>query len=296
MSGQKMHANEVHTDVRLVARMVAAQFPQWASLPIEPVPSAGTDNALYRLGDDMVVRLPRISWAVDTLDLEYEWLPRLAPHLPVAIPTPLGRGRPAEGFPWPWSVYRWLDGENPAVDGLVDPGLLATELAEFIAALRRIDATDGPPASRGRPLARRDAPTRAALDALDGMIDTDAATAAWDAALKVPEWPGGPVWLHGDLAPGNLLCVQSRLSAVIDFGCLGVGDPTCDLIVAWNLLPADSRNTFRTALQVDDATWNRARGCALSIALVQLPYYWETNPVLAASARHVIREVLADAA
>ncbi len=184
--------------------------------------------------------------------------------------------------------------ENPTIDRLADPDSLARDLAQFVAALHRIDLTDGPPADRGVPLAMRDASTRTAIEALRGMVDTDAATAAWDAALQTPEWPGPPVWLHGDLAPGNLLLVHGRLSAVIDFGGLGVGDPACDLTVAWSLLPADSRNVFRAALRVDNATWARARGWALSVAVIQLPYYQDTNPVLAASARHVIHEVLAD--
>jgi aminoglycoside phosphotransferase (APT) family kinase protein len=294
MSSKKMHADEMDIDVRLVQRLITAQFPQWADLPIQPVLSAGTDNALYRLGEEMVVRLPRIEWAVKDVDKEHQWLPRLAPLLPVAISVPLGKGIPAEGYPWQWSVYRWLEGENPAVDRLNDPGLLAMALAQFVVALHRIDPTDGPPAGRGVPLAMRDEPTRAAIGALHGIVDIDAVTAAWNVALQVPSWPGSPVWVHGDLSPGNILMVQGRLSAVIDFGALGVGDPACDLIVAWNLLPADSRNVFRAALQVDDAMWARGRGWALSIALIQLPYYRETNPVLAANARHVIHEILAD--
>ncbi len=161
-------------------------------------------------------------------------------------------------------------------------------------ALHRIDPTGGPPASRGVPLEMEDDPTRTAIAALRGMVDTHATTAAWDAALQTPAWSGPSVWVHGDLAPGNLLLRGGRLSAVIDFAGLGVGDPACDLIVAWNLLPADARNVFRADLGVDDATWARGRGWGLSVALIQLPYYKDTNPALAANARHVIREVLAD--
>jgi len=289
-----MHADEVHTDVPLVRRLLAAQFPKWADLPIQSVPSAGTDNALYRVGDDMVVRLPRIHWAVESVEKEHQWLPRLAPLLPVAVPVPLGKGMPGEGYPWQWSIYRWLEGENPTVGGVADSGSLARDLAMFIAALQRVDPSNGPAAGRGVPLAMREAPTRAAIEALDGMIDTDATTAAWDAAVRTPEWPGPAVWLHGDLAPGNVLLVNGRLSAVIDWGGLGVGDPACELAVAWNLLSADTRNIFRAALGVDDSTWARGRGWALSVALIQLPYYRETNPVLAANARHVIHEVLDD--
>ncbi|HEY2947872.1 MAG TPA: aminoglycoside phosphotransferase family protein [Micromonosporaceae bacterium] len=289
-----MHADEVATDLRLVRRLLTHQFPQWADLPLAPVPSAGTDNALYRLGDDLAVRLPRIHWAVDEVAKEHHWLPTLAPLLPVAIPQPLGMGEPAEGYPWPWSVYRWLDGENPATGGIPDPDSLASQLAQFVSALHRIDPVGGPPAGRGVPLHERDAPTRAAIDALGESVDTGAVTAAWDAALRAPAWPGPPVWIHGDLSPGNLLCIDGRLSAVIDFAGAGVGDPACDMIVAWNLLPAEARSVFRATVRVDDATWERGRGWALSIALIQLPYYHRTNPALAANSRHVIREVLAE--
>lgn len=299
MTVGKMHADEVDTDVLLVDRLIAAQFPQWANLPIEPVPSAGTDNALYRLGADMVVRLPRIHWAVDQVDKEQQWLPRLAPLLPFAIPVPLAKGTPAEGYPWNWSVYPWVEGENATIERIADPRQMARDLAHFITALQRIDSTGGPLSgthnvSRGVPLATRDAATRAAIASLDGMLDTEAATAAWDAALQAPVWDGPPVWFHGDLQSGNLLAVEGRLSAVIDFGCLGVGDPACDAMVAWSYFSADTREDFRVALAVDDATWARGRGWALSVGLIALPYYQSTNPVLAGISRYAIDQVLAD--
>lgn len=294
MAGSKMHDDEVETDAGLVARLLAAQFPKWANLPIEPVPSAGTDNALYRLGSNMAVRMPRIDWAVNAVDREHQWLPKIAPFLPIAIPTPLGQGEPGEGYPYPWSVYPWLEGENPAVGQLADPDGLATNLARFVHALQSVDATGGPRGGRGVPLEQRESPTRAAIRALQGAVDTTAVTMAWEAALEVPAWSGPPVWAHGDLSPGNLLTIEGRLTAVIDFGTLGVGDPAVDLIVAWNLLPVASREVYRSALKVDDATWHRGRGWALSIALIQLPYYHQTNPVLAGNARYVIAEVLAD--
>jgi aminoglycoside phosphotransferase (APT) family kinase protein len=294
-----MHADQVETHVSLVGRLLAAQFPQWARLPIEPVPSAGTDNALYRLGSGMVVRHPRIHWATGQVEKEHRWLPRLAPHLPLAIPAPLAMGRPGEGYPWRWSVYRWLDGENATLERLADPRQAATELAQFIAALQRIDSTGGPLSgahnfARGVPLALRDPPTRAAIAELRGTLDIDAATAAWEAALRAPAWHRPPVWVHGDLQPGNLLAVGGRLSAVIDFGGLGVGDPACDLMVAWNLFSADTREVLRAALGVDDATWARGRGWALSVGLIALPYYRSTNPALAGIARRAIEEALAD--
>jgi aminoglycoside phosphotransferase (APT) family kinase protein len=299
MVAGKMHPDEVSTDVPVVRRLLSAQFPQWADLPIAPVRSAGTDNAIYRLGGDIAVRLPRLQVASERLDKEHRWLPRLAPLLPLDIPVPLAKGAPGVGYPWHWSVCRWLDGETATVARLSDPGQAAVELAQFIAALQEIDSTAGPPPGshnffRGVPLAARDAGTRTAISSLHGTIDGDLATAAWEAALQAPEWRGRPLWIHGDLQPGNLLVKEGRLSAVIDFGDLGVGDPACDLMVAWNLFPADTRTDFREALAVDDAAWARGRGWALSFGLIALPYYRNTNPALAQIARHTIDEVLAD--
>jgi aminoglycoside phosphotransferase (APT) family kinase protein len=296
----KMRADEVDTDVALVGRLLAAQFPQWAGLPIEPVPSAGTDNALYRLGDDMVARLPRRGRTSVTLEKERQWLPRLAPLLPLAVPVPLADGMPAEGYPFEWSVYRWLKGENATMKRVADLGRLATDLAQFVAALQEIDPTGGPAPGehnffRGEPLEMRDAATRAAIVALRGTIDVGAVTAAWESALRSPEWEHPPVWIHGDLDSRNLLVEEGRLSAVIDWGGLGVGDPACDLMVAWKTLSAGTRDTFRAALSVDESTWARARGWALSQSLGALSYYTlETNPVLVLEAQRWLAEVLTD--
>jgi aminoglycoside phosphotransferase (APT) family kinase protein len=295
----KMHADEIDTDASLVGRLLAAQFPQWAGLPIEPVPSAGTDNALYRLGADMVVRLPSVHRAVGQVEKEQEWLPRLAPLLPLAIPVPLAKGVPAEDYAWEWSVYRWLEGETATIERIADLGQAAVDLAQFIAALRSVDPSDGPAPGehnsfRGVPLAARDAPARAAIDALGNAIDVSAVTAGWEEALRAPEWQRPPVWIHGDIDSRNLLLEQGRISAVIDFGCLGVGDPACDLMIAWTLLSGEARDHFRAALSVDDASWARGRGWALSWALIALPYYLDTNPVIVRDARRTIVEVLSD--
>lgn len=294
MCALKMHPDEAEIDASLVQRLIARQFPDWADLPVERLESAGTENAMFRLGCDLVVRLPRHPGAVSSIEHEQRWLSLLGPRLPVAVPEPLGRGAAGEGFPWPWSVYGWLDGRNPAAGALDAPETLAKELADFIRALRRVDAEDGPSHYRAVPLSARDTPTRAALAQLTGAVDTEAVTALWEEALRAPEHTGPPVWAHADLSPGNMLVSEGRLSAVIDFGCTGVGDPAVDLIVAWNVLPAGVRDTFREAVGADDAEWARGRGWALSISLIQLPYYWETNPVLAENSRHVIREVLAE--
>jgi aminoglycoside phosphotransferase (APT) family kinase protein len=299
VSVKKMHDNEVHTDATLVRRLLATQFPQWAELPITPVPSAGTDNALYRLGDELAVRLPRIDWAIGAIEKECRWLPYLAPHLPLPVPVPLAMGAPGEDYPWNWSICRWIEGENATFDRIADPCQFATDLARFIVALEQIDPGDGPRSgspgvSRGVPLAPRDASTRAAIAELDGMIDTDAATAAWDAGLAAPVWDGPPTWFHGDLQSGNLLVADGQLSAVIDFGTMGVGDPACDMLVAWTLFTSDARAAYRAALQVDDATWARGRGWALSFGVGALSYYKDTNPTLAGIGRHAIVEVLGD--
>lgn len=290
-----MHQNEAHTDVALVRRLISAQFPQWAALPITPFRSAGTVHALYRLGDDMVARLPRVKVSIEEINKEHHWLPRLAPLLPVSIPVPLGRGAPAEGYPYVWSIYRWLGGENPIPGRLDDPAALALDLAAFISALRSISPVDAPLSERGRrSLASLDASIRAAIEQSRGLIDTDAATAAWDAALQTPAWDGSAVWVHADLLPGNLLVRDGRLSAVIDFGSLGLGDPASDLSVAWSVLPRAARDVFHATLNADAASWARGRGLALAIALQALPYYQHTNPVFAAVARYTIGEVLAD--
>jgi len=289
MGGVKMHADEVEIDEALVLRLVATQFPEWGGLPVSEIPSSGTVNAMYRLGDELTVRLPRILGGVEDIEAEWEWLPRLADALPVEIPTPVGRGKPGEGYPWIWSVQRWIAGTVPT-RGDED---LARGLASFVRAFRRIDFADGPAAYRGGPLIQQDAETRQALAKLEGWIDTDTATAAWESALAAAP-ASADLWVHGDLMPSNLLVKDGRLTAVLDFATAGVGDPACDLIPAWNLLSGPSRAVFREALEVDEDTWDRGRGRALSMALIQLPYYRDTNKGIAANAQYVIDEVLAD--
>jgi aminoglycoside phosphotransferase (APT) family kinase protein len=294
----KMHADELDTDSSLVSRLLAAQFPQWADLPIEPVEPRGTDNALYRLGTEMVVRLPRRERTVGTLEKERAWLPRLAPFVTLAVPTPLAEGKPAEDYAWTWSVYSWLDGSNATADRLSDLRQVGAELARFMTALQRIDTTGGPGPGehnffRGEALGKRDAAVRASIAALHAEIDVGSVTTVWETALRAPRWNGPPVWIHGDLDSRNLLAVEGRLSAVIDWGSLGVGDPACDVMVAWKVLSPDSRDTFRAALSIDDATWARSRGWALSQALGALSYYTlETNPVLVRESRRWLDEVL----
>ena len=297
MPARKMHADEVETDVTLVRRLLAGQFPQWAGLTIDPVVSYGTDHDIYRLGDHLAARLPRIGWATEQAAKEAEWLPKLAPHLPLAVPVQLARGHPAEGYPFEWSVYEWLPGEN--ANGRIDDlDQAAVDLAAFVIALRRVDTTGAhprPPGGRGAPLAEVDKYVRRSVAELGDRIDGDATLLSWEKSLNAPAWEGEQVWVHGDLLPGNLLVVDGRLSAVIDFGGLNVGDPACDLQPAWNVFAGDSRERYRAELQVDDASWLRGRGWALCQAVAALPYYWDTNPGMISQASHALAEVLADA-
>jgi aminoglycoside phosphotransferase (APT) family kinase protein len=289
----KMHDNEVDIDAGLVGRLVAEQFPHLADLPITEVRSTGTVNAIYRLGDRLCARLPRVAeWAPD-LDREWRWLPELAPRLPLRVPEPVGRGRPGGSYPFSWTIYGWIDGQ-PYADGLVDDERRAAEdLARFVVDLRRIDPVGAPRGGR-RPLRELDAVTREVIESARGVIDGDAAVAAWERALRAPAWAGSPVWIHSDLLRPNVLVRDGRVCAVIDFGGVGVGDPAADVIAAWSVFGRAGRGVFRAALEVDDGTWERARGFALHQAALIVPYYGETNPGFAASARRTIEEVLAD--
>jgi aminoglycoside phosphotransferase (APT) family kinase protein len=284
-------------DVELVRRLVDAQFPQWAELPLRLLDPAGSDHVIYRLGEELSVRLPRHAGAIGQAKKESEWLPRLAPHLPLAIPVPLGVGEPDFGYPWPWGVSRWLDGEVATAEALAGSSSTAVELAEFLTALQQWAPADFPVGDvRGdltaRPLADRDGATRAAIAEVGGVFDTAAMTELWDAALGAPGWDRPPVWFHGDFHTGNLLTVDGRLSAVIDFGELGIGDPACDLTIAFTLMSAGSRAAFRAALGVDDATWTRGRGWALATALNAYTSYATVNPRVAAQTTRQITEAL----
>lgn len=290
-----MHHDEIDVPIELVGRLVAAQFPEWAGLDLQLVLPWGTDNALYRLGDDKLVRLPRRERVVGQVERDLRVLPPLAPQLPVAIPEVLATGASSGEYPWTWGVYRWLEGESLPAERLGEAATAVGVLARFLIALRGIDPAGAPPRrSRGVPLATRDEFVRNAIAELDGRVDTEDAAAIWEAALRAPDWDGEPTWIHGDLMPGNLIVHDGRLHAVIDWSLACAGDPACDLMVAWMFLGADSRLELRAALDVDDATWMRGRGWALSCALGALPYYWDTNPPFIAYARRALAEVLAD--
>jgi aminoglycoside phosphotransferase (APT) family kinase protein len=269
-----VHTDKLAMQVYLAGKLVAAQFPQWAHLPVKPVALSGWDNRTFHLGDDMSLRFPSAAAYAAQVEKEQQWLPKLAPHLPLPISAPLAMGQPSDDYPWHWSVYKWLEGENASADGIADLKQFAISLAEFLNAFQRIDAADGPEYGvhnfyRGGPLSHYDEETRRTIKALDGKIDTVAVTAVWDAAVKTT-WQGWPVWVHGDVSAGNLLIKDGKLSAVIDFGCSGTGDPACDLAIAWTFFEGESRAAFRATLLTDDATWLRGRGWALWKALITL--------------------------
>jgi aminoglycoside phosphotransferase (APT) family kinase protein len=291
-----MHEDEHVVDEHLVRQLLADQLPHLAHLPLRAFASTGTVSAIVRLGDDLYVRLPRVpAWAGDLVK-ELEWLPRLAPALPLTVPEPVAVGSPSDAFPHPWAVFRWVPGSPYAV-GAVDEVRAARDLAAFVGALRAIPAPAGAPHGGRAPLAELDIATRDALERSRHLVDTDAALAAWDRAVQAPTFDtsGSPrVWLHGDLLPPNVLAHGGRLAAVLDFGSVGVGDPAADTIPAWTMFTGAGRTAYRDALGVDEATWERARGYALTQAALIVPYYEHTNPDFSAMARRTIAMVLDD--
>jgi len=285
-----MHTDEVEIDAALVRRLLAEQFPEWAGLPLRRVQPDGTVNAIFRLGDDLALRLPRRAGSTTPGGKEFDWLPRLAPLLPLEIPVPVAQGRPSRDYPWFWDVHTWVDGEIAPVEA-IDAVAAARDLAGFIAALRQMDPTDAP-RGRGIPLAERDVEMRHWFDAFTG---DPAVHDEWARALAAPPWDGPPVWHHGDLDARNWLVRGGRIRAVIDWGSSGVGDPACDVMVAWKLHSREARDAFRAALPTDDATWERARGWAVSQAVAALAYYTpENNPSLYHEAQRWLDLVLSE--
>jgi aminoglycoside phosphotransferase (APT) family kinase protein len=272
----RMHADELAIDEALVRRLLDEQFPQWAALPLRRIEPSGTVNAIFRLGDRLSVRLPRRAGPTEPGGKEFDWLPRLAPLLPLEIPVPVAQGRPGGGYPWFWEIHEWLDGETVPVEA-IDAITAAEDLAALVAALQRVDPDGGPP-GRGIPLAQRNEEMQPRFARFNG---DPAAKMQWERALAAPAWRGPPVWHHGDLDARNWLVRDGRITGVIDWGSMGVGDPACDVMVAWKLHSAAARDAFRERLPTDDATWERARGWVVSQAVAALTYYTpENNPAL----------------
>lgn len=287
-------------DIRetLVRRLVAGQFPEWADLPVRPVAFDGWDNRTFRLGDDLSVRLPSAAGYVGQIEKEHRWLPVLAPQLPLPIPTPIAKGQPADGYPWPWSIYRWLPGEIASVARIDDLAQFARDVAGFLVALAAIDPTGGPGPGhhnfyRGGSLMVYDAETRQAIIDLGDRIDGAAALEVWETALAAT-WDGPPVWFHGDIATGNLLVLDGRLGAVIDFGTSGVGDPACDLAITWTLFSGDSREAYRAAYPADQGMWSRGRAWTLWKALIVAAGLAQTNNPEGDRALEIANDVIGD--
>jgi aminoglycoside phosphotransferase (APT) family kinase protein len=286
----RMHVDELEIDEALVRRLLAEQFPEWADLPLSRVAPDGTVNAIFRLGDELSVRLARREGPTEPGGKEIEWLPKLAPLLPLDVPVPVAQGYPNSEYPWFWDVHVWVAGETVPVEG-IDAIQAALDLAAFVAALQQVEPLGAPP-GRGIPLSRRDGAFRHWL----ARFDRDPAVAVeWERALGAPPWDGPPVWHHGDLDVRNWLVRDGRISGVIDWGEMGVGDPACDVMVAWKLHSRAARDAFRAALPTDDATWKRARGWVLSQAVAALAYYTpENNPALYHEAERWLELVMSE--
>jgi aminoglycoside phosphotransferase (APT) family kinase protein len=294
----RLHGDEVDIGADLVRRLLAEQFPHLSDLPVTEFNSTGTVNAIYRLGDDLCIRLPRVQRWARSLDRECAWLPLLRPGLTLRVPEPVGKGSPTSEYPFSWAVFRWIEGQTFARERIGDERQAAADLAQFVTELRssrdRLAIDDDTPFG-GRPtLAEQDADVRGWIAQSGDLIDGPAVTAAWEHALKAPEWDGTCTWIHGDLVPPNLLVNDSCLRAVIDFGATGLGDPATDLNPAWSAFGRAGRTLFRDLVGADDDTWRRGRGIALGQAVGLIPYYVVTNPALSELGQSMLKEILAD--
>lgn len=296
---RKMSVNKLEIDERLVRSLLDQQCPHWAKLPLKPVVSKGTVHALFRLGEEYVVRIPRIEWVAGSVDnmveKEFKWIPIIGKLIDVLVAEPVFKGKSSRDYPWSWTIAKWNEGSVPDFEVKDEYHQLAEDLAHFLNKLHNIKPLEGPLSRRGVSLSMQDFETRNALAELTEDIDTQSVLELWRELLKVPEWSQNPLWLHGDLLPGNILIENCRLKALIDFSDMGIGDPACDLIVGWSLFNHSSRQVFRNHLEgIDDNTWERGKGWALSIALIMLPYYKHSNPYMASLARFMIANILND--
>lgn len=282
----------------LVANLISEQFPQWRDLPIKSVTHQGWDNKTFRLGDHMLVRIPSSEEYVRQVQKEHKWLLLLAPYLPLPIPAPIVIGKPSKVYPWNWSIYKWLDGDSANTVELDDTCLenIALQLAHFLKELHKFDAAGAPTPGlhnwwRGAHTSVYNTETRVLINKLKSLIDVDKANSLWEKAIS-SKWNKDPVWVHGDIASGNILLKDNKLSAVIDFGCMGIGDPACDLTIAWTFFKNKSRKAFKTAMSLDHDTWARARGWALWKAAFKLVSLNDKNGLEAVKHLQIINDVL----
>jgi len=294
MSAKKLHVDELHIDASIVKQLLQEQFPAWADLQLELIYPVGTDNVMYRLGNDKVVRLPRTEESAASLEKEHQWLSKLAPHLPIKVPVILGEGNPSSDYPLPWLVCNFLEGKNLMEGNSLDYNQAAVDLGNFVAAMQKVNAKGGPKCRRGQPLAMRNQEMQESIPLMSDLYDTSLLTDIWKRALKESVWKKGPVWIHGDLHAGNLLAKNDRITAVVDFGLAGIGDPASDMMLAWTLLTPETRPIFRSIVQPDEATWKRGRAWAFTLGIVAYPYYRNSNPTFAKLAKRAIDEVLSE--
>jgi aminoglycoside phosphotransferase (APT) family kinase protein len=284
----------------LVTKLISEQFLQWKDLPIKSVPHQGCDNKTFRLGDHMLVRVPSSEEYVRQVKKEHKWLPLLAPNLPLPIPEPIAMGKPSKYYPWNWSIYRWLDGDSANSLKLDDINLetIALQLAHFLNEFHKFDAAGAPTPGlhnwwRAAHTSVYDAETRMLIYKLKNFINVDKATSLWEVAIS-SKWGKDPVWVHGDISSGNILLKDNKLSAVIDFGCMGIGDPACDLTIAWTFFKNKSREVFKNSIGLDPNTWSRARGWALWKALYELSQLEDKSSTKAIEQKRIIHDVLSE--
>jgi len=287
-----MHEGECKVNNNLLKNLLTEQFPQWADLNIRLIQPEGTDNAMYYLGKDKIIRLPRIPSAAKNIDKEINWLPKLAPLLPIEIPKPMGFGEPNQMYPFHWYICQRIKGSNPDLNNPLDLEQAAIDLGQFVNAMRKISLKNGPRVKRGMPLRNMDVETRQAINQLSDLYDIKLLAKIWDETLSVPDWTGKDIWIHADLHAGNVLAFDGKITGIVDFGMMGVGDPSADCMPAWTLLSQGTRNIFKDIVNPDTATWLRGRGWAFCMGVVAYPYYKDTNPAFAALARKMIDEVI----
>ncbi|CAM3523596.1 aminoglycoside phosphotransferase family protein [Nocardioides zeicaulis] len=291
----RMHDDETTITDETVRRLVADQLPQWSTLLLRRLPPTGTDNQLFRLGDELLVRMPRVPGPAEGVAFEHTWLPRIAPHLPLPIPAPVALGEPGHGYPFAWTVVPWIEGSTPTPETF-DPELWATSLGAFVRACREVPGMDAPVVDQGRgaPLESMDDWVRQwAARADPAEVSHEAVLAVWEDALAAPAWDGGPCWFHGDLHQGNLLVRDGRLAAVIDWGCAGRGDPAIELNAMWGDLPRSVADLYRTSVGLDEAAYRRGRGFALAPSISGFTYYRDTSPRMSQLGLRTVRQLVA---